>query len=122
MIENLVRNHGLDFFIAGIMMTFTGLTLVALMIYLFNVSFTLFRKIWHKRQASTEIGENFSFREDTEKPKEEELAVIAAAIDIYRRLHFDSMPDEMVFERGDPQTPWKMVYKYISRFQRMRSA
>jgi len=119
MIENLVQNHGLDISIAGLIVTFLGLALVALMIYLFNAVFSALKK----GSIGHDVKDSYSAAMTpgtTEKIPEDELVAIAVAVEIYRRIHFDALQSEISFERGDTQAPWKMVYKFGSRFHRVR--
>jgi hypothetical protein len=120
MIDNLIQNQGIVISSAGLIVTFLGLALVAVTIYLFNIIFSFMRKSSQDQGVSDSHIDAAGQIVSIERIPEEELVAIAVAIDIYRRIHFDAMQSDISFEKGDPQTPWKMVYKYGPRFQKMR--
>jgi len=47
---------------------------------------------------------------------EDDLAALAALIELYRRVHFDALQSDITFVRGqDAANAWRMGYKYGQR-------
>ncbi|HCK98962.1 MAG TPA: hypothetical protein DHW42_02485 [Candidatus Marinimicrobia bacterium] len=113
MFENIIQNNGFNIALSGILVVFSGLTLIATTIHLFNKVFERLH-----RGATAES--------DTVLPKkaaaipEDVLAAITVAIEIYRKIHFETLQSQITFIHGEQQSAWKSGYKYGQRLSTLR--
>jgi len=115
--ERLNAYHGVGITIYGILFVFIGIVIIQICMNLFNAFFL--GKV--AKKAAAEKGKmNFDHVEkmpipDAKKEEvshepvpEDDLIAIAAAIELYRRLHFDRLPSKITFTRGtDAQNAWQ---------------
>ncbi len=123
--ERLNAYHGVGITIYGILFVFVGIVIIQICMNLFN-AFFLGKAA---KKATAEKGKmNFDHVEkmpipdakkeevSTEPVPEDDLIAIAAAIELYRRLHFDRLPSKITFTRGtDAQNAWQQGAGYGHR-------
>lgn len=123
--ERLNAYHGVGITIYGILFVFIGIVIIQICMNLFN--FYFLGKAAKKVEA--EKGKrNFDHVEkmpipdakkevvSQEEVPEDDLIAIAAAIELYRRLHFDRLPSRITFTRGtDAQNAWQQGAGYGHR-------
>ncbi|KAA3659327.1 MAG: hypothetical protein DWQ10_09060 [Calditrichaeota bacterium] len=118
MIENILTNNGLTTAISGMLIVFSGLIPIAIAIQLFNVISDN-----HKNKSDTDPSAGLS---DDPSPQlaflgedkipEDELAAIAIAVELYRKLHFEPLQTEITFLHGElTNSGWKTGIKYGQR-------
>ena len=121
-IDKILSNQGHTNSFAGIIVVFVGLILI-------SVSISLFNKVSHTLRNRKAAQESLPARsEESEKkarPKvkdipEDELVAIATAVEVYRKLHFEILQNEITFTHGSAQTPWKMIQKTRKSITRAR--
>jgi len=114
--ERLNAYHGVGITIYGILFVFVGIVIIQICMNMFNFYF-----LKQAGKKNSEKGKNsFDYVEKMPIPEvkketvvaeeipEEELIAIAAAIELYRRLHFDLLPSRITFTRGaDAQNAWQ---------------
>ena len=110
MIENIIQNNGLNIALSGISVVFFGLVLIAITIYLFNIFFQegffhRFKKIVIPKKNKGSSGIDMA---SIEEIPDDELVAIAAAVEYYRRIHFDLLQSEVTFARSDTRNAWKI--------------
>jgi len=110
MIENIIQNNGLNIALSGISVVFFGLVLIAITIYLFNI---FFQEGFFQRFIKTDIlknnkGSSGIDMASVEEIPDDELVAIAAAVECYRRIHFDLLQSEVTFARSDTRSAWKI--------------
>jgi Na+-transporting methylmalonyl-CoA/oxaloacetate decarboxylase gamma subunit len=122
MVENLIQNHGISTAISGMLVVFAGLILIAFTIQLFN-------RYFQKSQQKAEGKAAAEATPENEAPApapsenifpsglipEEDLIAIAAAIECYRKIHFEVLQNKITFRKGDPQPTWKIGYRFGQR-------
>lgn len=119
MFENVIQNNGFNIALSGVLVVFSGLILIATTIHLFN---KVFERL-HRNTAAESVNLGKS---DIVLPKkavaipEDELAAITAAIEIYRKIHFESLQSQITFKHGEQQSAWKSGYKYGQRLSTLR--
>lgn len=113
--NNILINDGFINAFAGMFIVFAGLCLIAVVIVIFNYVMQPSEK---KPKAKKLIApEEEAIKAVDIKPiPEDHLVAISAAIELYRRVHFDVLQSEITFVRGgDAQNAWKMGSKYGQR-------
>ncbi len=50
----------------------------------------------------------------TKEIPEDHLVALSAAIECYRRIHFDRLQSELTFKHGSAHSTWKTAYKYLN--------
>lgn len=111
-ISKIVESNGHVNTIAGIMVVFIGLIMISVAISLFNkVSQGMVAKKTAKENKPAEIDETATAKTDIKDIPEDELVAIATAVEVYRKLHFEILQNEVTFTHGTAQTPWKMIQK-----------
>lgn len=116
MLQNIVINNGFNIFLSGLAVVFMGLVLIALVIHLFNRVFSGRPADVSGNEEKRRVKPVFSGRE----VPEDHQAAIAAAIEVYRKLHFEGLESRVTFERGDERAPWKVGFRYGQRTHRLR--
>jgi len=115
-LSNVMQNNGLNITFSGIIVIFVGLVLIALTIHLFNIL----------SAAKAREGEGSVENDQESRPKRsvfgsskdippDHLVAIATAIELYRRLHFETLESKVTFERGETNTNWKTGFRYGQR-------
>jgi Na+-transporting methylmalonyl-CoA/oxaloacetate decarboxylase gamma subunit len=117
MLQNIVVNNGFNVFLSGLAVVFMGLVLIALVIHLFNRVFSVRAESVPGKEEEKKRVKSAFFSKDV---PEDHQAAIAAAIEVYRKLHFESMESRVTFERGDERAPWKTGFRYGQRTHRLR--
>jgi len=113
--ENILSNNGFSNAFAGMFIVFAGLCLIALVIVLFNYIMKPSTKKEKTRTLVAPKDEVVNIPESKPIP-EDHLVAISAAIELYRRIHFDVVQSEITFVRGeDAQNAWKIGSKYGQR-------
>jgi len=114
MIDNIVQNNGFNIALSGIIVVFAGLILIAATIHLFNKIFE-----WLHRQPKTAVSSIENPQSISAKKvlqlADDELVAIATAIEIYRKIHFETLQTQITFKRGEQQTVWKSGKKFGQR-------
>jgi len=122
-LANVSANSGGSTALSGILVVFSGLMLIALVIYLFNLVFR--ERPAPSIEADGEVppidgpdagaGKHEPAAAMEEIPADD-LAAIAALIELYRRVHFDRLQSQITFVRGqDAASAWQLGYKYGQR-------
>jgi Na+-transporting methylmalonyl-CoA/oxaloacetate decarboxylase gamma subunit len=113
--ENIIANNGFDAALAGIAIVFAGLVLIAVVIVIFN--FIMKPSQNKEKTKKLVVPEQLTVKKENLKPvKEDHLVAIATAIELYRKLHFDVLQNEITFVRGeDAANAWKMGHKFGQR-------
>jgi len=113
MISRIIESNGIGITLGGIFFIFLGLIVIAVVISLFNWYFN--RR--EEQSEPKELKKKTSTEKitDIEQISDEELAVIATAIETYRRIHFTEMLKEITFRHGDSRSPWKTSDKFSKR-------
>ncbi|KAA3615550.1 MAG: hypothetical protein DWQ05_14460 [Calditrichaeota bacterium] len=118
MLENVIANNGFSTALSGMLIVFSGLVLIALAIYFFNLISQTTKKIeqnGEKHNEAEESGPALAFMGD-EKIPEDELVAISVAIELYSRLHFEPLQSELTFLHGElTNSGWKTGIKYGQR-------
>ena len=120
MLENIMQYQGFTTAFSGLLIVFSGLVLIALVIHSFNLMFK-------SRDSNVEPeSDDSSFEKQTHTISagldvpSEHLIAIAAAVELYRRLHFDQLESKVTFERGELNPGWKVGYKFGQRYHTLR--
>ena len=111
---NVVQNDGGNIALSGILVVFLGLVLIALTILIFSRSGT-----------EKEAEETAPAEKETPKPEkkpssaksipEDHLAAISTAVELYRRLHLETLDSRVTFDRGETYTNWKTGARFGQR-------
>ena len=116
--QNIIASQGLDISVAGILVVFLSLILISLVIHLFNRIFQHGNPETGTQESGTG---NIDIRAKSgKKIPENDLIAIAAAVEVYRKIHFEPLQSQITFEHGDQQSPWKMAYKFGQRVQKRK--
>jgi len=119
MFSNLIENQGLAISLAGISIVFSGLILIALTIELFN-------RVFEKKRSAVSVelpvpqSETPPVEPVHESIPEDHLIAIAAAVECYRRIHFEPLQNQITFRYGNQQGSWKTGIKHGQRATRSR--
>lgn len=115
--ENIIVNNGFQNALAGMLIVFAGLILIALVIVVFN--FILQPKEKKEKVRTLVAPEEDAVKKEKTEIKdipEDHLVAISTAIELYRRVHFDILQSEITFVRGeDAQNAWKIGTKFGQR-------
>lgn len=120
-ISRIIENNGDVNTYAGILVVFIGLIMISVAIELFNKASHFLANRKTTEAMPVEIQETEVQKNDVKDIPEDELVAIAAAVDIYRRLHFEMLQSEITFTHGTFQTPWKMVERNRKIIARVRN-
>ena len=110
MMSRIIESNGIGITLSGIFFIFLGLIAIAVVISLFNKFFNRFEE--KSRQQGPKKKKKKEKFTNVEEIPEEELAVIATAIETYRRIHYTEMLKEITFRHGDSRSPWKTSNKF----------
>lgn len=123
MFENIISNNGFVIALSGLIVVFSGLVLIAVVITIFNRFFERERKQALDVAADKRMGQrkkeglfSIKFGNASEIP-DEHIAAITVALELYRKLHYDSFPREMTFNREAGISSWKAGVKFGHRTQ-----
>jgi len=112
MLENIIQNQGLTIALSGMLVVFMGLFAIAMVIKFFN-------RIFERQAAVIEEGaaeKHVRHKRPRGKPLDpEHLAVITVALEIYRKLYYDTLSSKVTFIRGDQKSGWKQGVRYDHR-------
>ena len=114
MIDNIIQNNGFNIALSGIIVVFAGLILIALTIHLFNKVFERLHRQPDKTVSRTDNPRPSVVRK-VQQLADDELVSIATAIEIYRKIHFETLQTQITFKRGEQQTVWKSGQKFGQR-------
>ena len=113
---------GMKIALSGILVVFAGLVMIAFVITVFNrISMSLRKR---KDRELSESPARVSSYAPTPPPAvipgpnipEDDLIAITAAVELYRKIHFETLPSEITFVHGeDAQNAWKMGNKFGQR-------
>jgi hypothetical protein len=120
MLENLLQYHGFNTALSGLFIVFSGLVLIALVIHSFNFLFKTDRSI---NKEDTDESKDALIKKPVLSGVEippDHLIAIAAAVELYRRLHYDRLDSQVTFERGELNPGWKVGYKFGQRYHTLR--
>ena len=112
MFTQIMTSRGIGITISGIIFIFLGLVLIAIVISLFNRYFNKQEKISKKNKDAADQPRKIA---NLEEIPEDELAAIATAIEVYRRIHYTQMLKDITFKHGDSRSPWKTGYKFSNK-------
>ncbi|HDP68832.1 MAG TPA: hypothetical protein ENN20_10095 [Candidatus Marinimicrobia bacterium] len=115
MIENILQNDGLNIALSGIIVVFAGLILIAVTIHLFNKFFEKLHRQTERQTAPPKPAEKQPIIKKTIPLTDEELVVIATAIECYRRIHFETLQSQITFKHGEQQSAWKSGQRFGQR-------
>ncbi|MCK5738681.1 OadG family protein [bacterium] len=116
--QNIIASQGLDISVAGILVVFLSLILISLVIHLFNRIFQHSSPETSSQMPGT--GTNGVWSKSGKKIPENDLIAIAAAVEVYRKIHFEPLQSQITFKHGDQQSPWNMAYKFGQRVQKRK--
>lgn len=105
MFGDVIQNNGFLIAVSGLLVVFAGLVLIAIVIFLFNLTF----KYLHRDQKNSIYPNlpDLTRVTDTVNLSDEELIAISIAIECYRRIHFEPLPSAITFRQGEQQNFWK---------------
>ncbi|TYB32217.1 MAG: hypothetical protein FXF47_00330 [Candidatus Mcinerneyibacterium aminivorans] len=113
---NSVEPNGFKVALNGIITVFIGLILIAFSIWLFNVIFKYFGnrkkediKIPGKGMDVSKAQEKIHIKK--KKVDDDTLIAIATALELYQRLHIETLQSKITFKSGKQKSNWKLGYK-----------
>jgi|SRR6056297_601126 len=123
MIQNInnLEPNGIKVAISGIVTVFLGLILIALSIVIFNLIFKYLANTGEGKKDKTESGKSLgqeienAFLKTRKKVDDETLIAIATALELYQRLHVETLQSKITFKKGKQKSNWKMGYKFGHR-------
>jgi len=105
MLESLMQSNGILIAIIGLLIVFIGMVLIALIIFLFNITF---KYLLREKKSLISPDQTSSMRvPDKVTISDEELIAISVAIEYYRRIHFEPLQSAITFRQGEQQSVWK---------------
>jgi len=110
-LSKIVENNGHINTVAGILVVFIGLIMISVAISLFNKASHYFMNKNSNETKAVEIKETEAKKTNVKDIPEDELVAIATAVEVYRKLHFEILQNEVTFTYGTAQTPWKMIQR-----------
>ncbi|NPE27360.1 OadG family protein [Methanococcoides sp. SA1] len=111
-ISKIIENNGHINTIAGILVVFIGLIMISVAISLFNkASHYFLNKNNVAESKPTDVEKTEKKQANVKEIPEDELVAIATAVEVYRKLHFEILQNEITFTYGTAQTPWKMIQR-----------
>lgn len=117
--DSIIANNGHINSLAGIIVVFFGLVMISIAISLFNKASHFFKNREEGKVAVTETTEEVKVTDVKDIP-EDELVAIATAVEVYRKLHFEVLQNEITFTHGSAQTPWKTLQRNRKTVTRVR--
>lgn len=120
--EKVLANNGHVNTYVGILVVFIGLIAISLAIVIFNKSSNYFMNKESAKPIQTKDIEPSEIinKTNVKDIPEDELVAIATAVEIYRKIHFDMLQNEITFIDGINQTPWKMLQRNRKTITRVR--
>ncbi len=111
---NIIVNNGDNVAFSGIAVVFIGLVLISVTIVVFNL---VIKKLGSRDEKAAQTAPAGTEKKRTNQKAipPDHLAAIAAAIELYRLLHFDQLESRVTFERGEPYSGWKTGARYGQR-------
>ena len=114
MFDNIIQNNGFNIAFSGIIVVFAGLILIASTIHLFNKIFEHLHRKSGKSESLSTTPQQINVKKTVWIP-DDEMAAIAAAIECYRRIHFETLQSQITFKRGEQKTAWMAGQKFGQR-------
>ncbi len=115
-ISNVARYNGWNIAFSGLAVVFGGLVLIALTIFLFNKLSAQADKIATKSDSDKpQIQLSSSAAEAEEDIPEDHLAAISVAVELYRRLHLETLQSAVTFASGEVNSNWKAGARFGQR-------
>ncbi|SRR6056297_449495 len=122
LIQNItnVEPNGFEVAISGIVTVFLGLVLIAVSIVIFDLIFKYFgnkRGGEHKESSVKSLGQEIeeSIFKTGKKIDDETIIAITTALELYKRLHVETLQSKINFKQGTQKSNWKMGYKFGNR-------
>lgn len=115
-VSNVARYNGWNISFSGLAVVFGGLVLIALTIFLFNKLSAQADKITQKKKEAlpqTELGLGAQTAE--EEIPEDHIVAIGVAVELYRRLHLETLQSTITFTRGEVNSNWKAGVRFGQR-------
>ncbi len=107
-LSNIGHYNGWNIAFSGILVVFGGLVLIALTIFAFNKLSALVETFRTKSETPKQPAKtNISLTDKEEKIPEEHLVAISVAVELYRRLHLETLQSTVTFARGELNSNWK---------------
>ncbi|HPC36825.1 MAG TPA: OadG family protein [Candidatus Marinimicrobia bacterium] len=101
--------NGIIIGIGGLITVFVGLVIIEFVISLFN---RYFAKKEQKAQIAASSPSPATKKHSASIKRiaipEEDVVAIATTIELYRKIHFDQLPSQITFIRGNQQSNWKI--------------
>jgi len=115
-VSNVLQNNGWNIAFSGILVVFGGLVLIAVTIFLFNKmsEFAANKKSGAESQQKKKTITK-TIVQESEKINEDHLAAIGVAVELYRRLHLETLESTVTFERGEMNSNWKAGARFGQR-------
>ncbi len=118
MFDNIIQNNGHIIALSGILVVFSGLVLISFVIHLFN-------KLFAEKSPVSENGSPVQ-PEPPQKRKPlfhkpippDHLTAIAVALEVYSKLHDNTLGSNIDFVQNTGQNQWKNTNKFRQRFSR----
>jgi hypothetical protein len=120
-LDKIISNNGHINTFAGILVVFFGLIAISVAIVVFNKAAFYFQNKQSNKKDSPLAQETNEVKITNIKDiPEDELVAISVAVEVYRKLHFEIMQNEVTFTHGSAQTPWKMLQNNQKTIARVR--
>ncbi len=113
--SNVAQNNGWNIAFSGILVVFGGLVLIALTIYLFNKIAEKIEQAGEKTTDEKIKPEKITAINISQNIPADHLAAIATAVELYSRLHLETLESSVTFERGETNTNWKTGARFGQR-------
>jgi len=114
-VSNVAHNNGWNIAISGILVVFGGLVLIALTIFLFNKISEKTDRDDQDESVKKIQPEKVILSTEASAIPQDHLAAIAAAVELYRRLHLETLESAITFERGETNSNWKTGARFDQR-------
>ncbi len=114
-ISNVANNNGWNIAISGILVVFGGLVLIAMTIFLFNKISERTDRANQDESVRKVQPEKAILNAEASVIPQDHLAAIATAVELYRRLHLETLESSITFERGETNTNWKTGARFDQR-------
>lgn len=114
-ISNVSQNNGWNIAFSGLLMVFGGLVLISVTIFIFNKIAEKMDKTDKQPSIQQSQPDKIILSDTPKKIPEDHLVAITTAIELYRRLHLESLESAITFERGDINPNWKTGARFGQR-------
>ncbi len=115
-ISNVAQYNGWNIAFSGILVVFGGLVLIALTILAFNklsaLVDTFFRKSDNPKQP---VESRITVTDSEEEIPEDHIVAISVAVELYHRLHLETLQSAVTFARGEINSNWKAGARFGQR-------